>query len=32
VRLPTGQIAVIGGIDADGNPLDTIELLQPAVR
>lgn len=29
VRLPTGQIGYVGGLDAGGNPLDTIELFEP---
>lgn len=29
VRLPTGQIGYVGGLDRDGNPLDTIELFEP---
>jgi len=29
VRLPTGQIAYVGGVDGEGNPLDTIELFEP---
>ncbi|MBN1771886.1 MAG: hypothetical protein JXB32_11525 [Deltaproteobacteria bacterium] len=29
VRLPAGQIVYVGGLDGDGNPLDTIELFEP---
>lgn len=32
VRLPAGQIVYVGGIDGDGNPLDTIELFEPPAR
>jgi hypothetical protein len=32
LRLPTGQFVVIGGLDAAGNPLDTMEFFEPPAR
>jgi len=29
LRLPTGQFVIIGGLDAAGNPLDTMEFFEP---
>jgi hypothetical protein len=32
LRLPTGQFVIIGGLDAAGNPLDTMEFFEPPAR